>query len=60
MMQVSKRIAFEDPQVLQIVRITYAASNAIILAIYLYIQAQINKKKGTLSRRSPFGMAQPL
>ncbi|KAL1890226.1 phosphate transporter (Pho88) [Sporothrix stenoceras] len=45
MMQVSKRIPFEDPQTLQLVRIGYAASNAIILAIYLYIQAKINSKK---------------
>lgn len=50
MMQVSKRIPFEDPQTLQIVRITYAASNAIILGIYLYIQALINKKKGTFAQ----------
>ncbi|CAK7275187.1 phosphate transporter (Pho88) [Sporothrix epigloea] len=45
MMQVSKRIPFEDPNTLNIVRITYAASNIVILAIYLYIQSQINKKK---------------
>lgn len=46
MMQVSKKIPFEDPQVLLGVRAMYIVSNLIILAIYLYIQQQINKKKG--------------
>ncbi|KAI0834224.1 inorganic phosphate transport PHO88 [Hypoxylon sp. FL0890] len=45
MMQVSKRIPFEDPNVLNIVRALYIASNVIIAAIYLYVQVQINKKK---------------
>ncbi len=46
MMQVSKKIPFEDPDTLNIVRAVYAASNLIILGIYLYIQSLINKKKG--------------
>ncbi|KAI1214360.1 inorganic phosphate transport PHO88 [Annulohypoxylon truncatum] len=45
MMQVSKRIPFEDPNVLNIVRALYIASNVIIASIYLYTQVQINKKK---------------
>lgn len=46
MMQVSKRIPFEDPDTLNIVRALYIASNLIIASIYLYTQIQINKKKG--------------
>ncbi|KAL6855477.1 phosphate transporter (Pho88) [Amphichorda felina] len=45
MMQVSKRIPFDDPFTLNIVRVCYIASNVIIGLIYLYVQAQINKKK---------------
>ncbi|KAI1456499.1 inorganic phosphate transport PHO88 [Annulohypoxylon moriforme] len=45
MMQVSKRIPFEDPNVLNIVRALYIASNVIIAGIYFYTQIQINKKK---------------
>ncbi|KAI1842920.1 hypothetical protein JX265_012049 [Neoarthrinium moseri] len=45
MMQVSKKIPFDDPNVLNIVRAIYIASNLIIAAIYLYTQLQINKKK---------------
>lgn len=47
MMQVSKRIPFEDPDTLNIVRGVYIASNVIIALVYLYIQSVINKKKGT-------------
>ena len=47
MMQVSKKIPFDDPSVLMGVRILYIVSNVIILGIYLYLQQQINKKKGT-------------
>lgn len=46
MMQVSKRIPFEDPNVLNIVRALYIASNLIIAALYLYTQFKVNKKKG--------------
>ena len=47
MMQVSKRIPFEDPQVLNTVRAVYIGSNVVIALIYAYILSQINKKKGT-------------
>ena len=46
MMQVSKKIPFEDPQVLLGVRVLYVVSNLIILGIYLYMQMKINAKKG--------------
>ncbi|KAH9885917.1 inorganic phosphate transport PHO88 [Xylariomycetidae sp. FL2044] len=45
MMQVSKRVPFEDPNVLNLVRALYIASNLIIAGIYVYVQYQINKKK---------------
>ncbi|EQK98648.1 hypothetical protein G6O67_007789 [Ophiocordyceps sinensis] len=45
MMQVSKRIPFEDPSVLIGVRVVYITSNVLIAAVYLYIMFQINKKK---------------
>ncbi len=48
MMQVSKKIPFDDPQVLMGVRALYIFSNVLILGIYLYIQQQINKKKGAV------------
>lgn len=46
MMQVSKKIPFEDPQVLMAVRVLYVVTNLIILGMYLYAQQKINKKKG--------------
>lgn len=46
MMQVSKKIPFDDPQILMGVRALYIVSNVIILGIYLYIKQQINRKKG--------------
>ena len=46
MMQVSKKIPFEDPQVLMGVRALYIVSNLIIVGIYLYMQQKINAKKG--------------
>jgi len=45
MMQVSKKIPFDDPTVLTAVRITYVVSNLIIAGVYYYVQMQINKKK---------------
>lgn len=45
-MQISKKIPFDDPNVLNGVRALYIVSNVIILGIYLYVQAQINKKNG--------------
>jgi hypothetical protein len=47
MMQVSKRIPFDDPTVLNGCRALYIVSNLIIVGIYLYVQMQINKKKGS-------------
>lgn len=47
MMQVSKKIPFDDPQVLLGVRVLYVVSNLIILGIYLYMQMKINAKKGS-------------
>lgn len=46
MMQVSKRIPFDDPNVLNTVRAVYLGSNVLIALLYLYIGSQINKKKG--------------
>lgn len=46
MMQVSKKIPFDDPTVLNGVRALYVGSNIIIAAIYGYVLLQINKKKG--------------
>ncbi|KAJ2979542.1 hypothetical protein NUW58_g7176 [Xylaria curta] len=45
MMQVSKKIPFEDPTVLNGVRALYIGSNILIAAIYGYVLLQINKKK---------------
>ncbi|KAF2993970.1 hypothetical protein E8E13_000825 [Curvularia kusanoi] len=43
-MQISKKIPFDDPNVLNGVRALYVVSNIIIAAIYFYVQMQINKK----------------
>ncbi|KAK2735019.1 hypothetical protein FQN57_001361 [Myotisia sp. PD_48] len=45
MMQVSKRIPFENPDVLLGVRTMYIASNIAIAVLYYYIYTQIVKKK---------------
>ncbi|KAI0479508.1 putative phosphate transporter [Xylariaceae sp. FL0804] len=45
MMQVSKRVPFDDPNVLMGVRALYIVSNLIIAAIYGYVMLQINNKK---------------
>ena len=47
MMQVSKKIPFDDPNVLMGVRILYVLSNVIIAGIYFYCSTKINKKKGS-------------
>lgn len=47
MMQVSKKIPFEDPNVLTGVRALYIISNVLIAAIYFYVKMQIDKKRGT-------------
>ena len=46
MMQLAKKVPFDDPNVLLLVRGLYIASNVIILSIYLYTQSKINQKKG--------------
>lgn len=46
MIQVAKKVPFEDPNVLNAVRALYAISNLIILGVYYYIKLQIDKKKG--------------
>jgi hypothetical protein len=51
MMQVSKKIPFDDPNVLMGVRALYIVSNLIIAGVYLYVQMLINKKKGEFERR---------
>ncbi|KAL1854908.1 hypothetical protein VTK73DRAFT_8639 [Phialemonium thermophilum] len=45
MMQVSKKIPFDDPNVLNMCRAAYVLSNLVILGIYLYIKSVIDKKK---------------
>lgn len=49
MMQLAKKIPFEDPDVLLMVRGLYILSNVLILGLYLYTQAQISKKKGSFT-----------
>ena len=46
MMQASKKVPFEDPNVLNGVRALYVVSNLIIAGVYFYVQMQINKKRG--------------
>jgi hypothetical protein len=48
MMQASKKIPFEDENVLWGVRGLYIFSNILILGVYLYTKAQIDKKRGML------------
>jgi hypothetical protein len=45
-MQISKKVPFDDPNVLNGVRALYILSNIIIAGIYFYVQQQINKKNG--------------
>lgn len=52
-MQISKKIPFDDPNVLTGVRALYIVSNIIIAGIYLYVQQQINKKNGASSPQKP-------
>ena len=47
MMQVSKRIPFDDPQVLLGVRILYVVSNLLIFGLYYYIGMKVKSKRGT-------------
>ncbi|KAJ5981532.1 hypothetical protein N7499_001461 [Penicillium canescens] len=45
MMQLAKKVPFEDPQVLMLVRGCYILSNVLILALHLWTQLKINQKK---------------
>lgn len=56
-MQISKKVPFDDPNVLNGVRALYIVSNIIIAAIYFYVQLQINKKNGASARHQ--AAAQP-
>jgi len=53
MMQVSKKIPFDDPNVLNGVRALYVVSNLLIAAIYFYTKIQIDKKRGTSKPQPP-------
>jgi len=50
-MQVSKKIPFDDPNVLMGVRALYLISNLTMFAVYYYVGMQIKKKKGKHTRR---------
>lgn len=52
MMQVSKKIPFDNPDVLLGVRTMYIASNIAIAALYYYIYTVIVQKKGTPNQSS--------
>jgi hypothetical protein len=45
-MQIAKKIPFEDPMVLNACRAAYVISNLIILGISLYTKSIVDKKKG--------------
>jgi hypothetical protein len=45
MMQLSKKIPFEDPNVLNLIRAGYILSNLVIFGVYFYVKLQIDKKK---------------
>jgi len=44
-MQLAKRVPFEDPNVLNACRALYVTSNIIILGIYLFIKKKVDNKK---------------
>ncbi|KAG5370287.1 Inorganic phosphate transport protein [Yarrowia sp. C11] len=44
MMQVSKKVPFEDPQVLMGIRILYVVAQLLVLGLYLYTRSIITKK----------------
>lgn len=46
MMQVSKRVPFEDPTVLNYIRAMYILSNIIILGLYFLTGQKIKSKNG--------------
>ena len=52
-MQVAKRIPFDDPNVLNMIRAGYVLSNLIIFGIYYYVGIVIKRKNGTLPHPAP-------
>lgn len=52
MIQVSRKVDFENPDVLMGCRGAYIFSNLLIALIYIFIQFKINAKKGTSRRAS--------
>lgn len=54
MMQVSKRIPFDDPQVLMGVRVLYVVSNLLIFGLYYYIGMKIKSKRGMCMTNASF------
>jgi hypothetical protein len=52
-MQLSKRLDWENPQVLMNVRLLYLTSNVIVFALFAYIYTQIQKKQGTPRPKTP-------
>ena len=60
MMQVSKKIPFDDPTVLNLCRAGYVLSNLIILGITLYIKFVVDKKKGMFRRHQHWSPIAPI
>ena len=52
MMQVSKKIPFENPDILLGVRCLYVFTNVAIAAVYFLVGQKINKKKGMCASNS--------
>jgi ethanolamine transporter EutH len=55
MMQVSKKVPFEDPQVLMGIRILYVVAQLLVLGLYLYTRSIITKKNGEYESRTDGG-----
>ena len=53
MMQVGKKIPFDDPTVMNGVRAVYILSNVLIVTIFYYIQMKINANKGLFFQTHP-------
>ena len=52
-MQLSKKVPFENPTVLNGVRAAYVLSNLLILGVYLYVRSKIHAKKGSSGWNTP-------
>lgn len=48
MMQLSKKIPWEQPMVLDGIRALYVFSNVLILSVYYIVYTRISKKKGKM------------